>query len=88
MFGNKKTVLHLCSPKAQGKREFSSVGSEHLPYKQRVGGSNPSTPTRVFEKSKTLFCVQKFAFALQAEGRGGATTRFESLNSHESLREI
>ena len=28
-------------------REFSSAGSEHLPYKQRVGGSNPSTPTRV-----------------------------------------
>lgn len=26
--------------------EFSSVGSEHLPYKQRVGGSNPSTPTK------------------------------------------
>ena len=25
---------------------FSSAGSEHLPYKQRVGGSNPSTPTR------------------------------------------
>jgi len=25
--------------------EFSSAGSEHLPYKQRVGGSNPSTPT-------------------------------------------
>ena len=24
---------------------FSSAGSEHLPYKQRVGGSNPSTPT-------------------------------------------
>jgi hypothetical protein len=24
----------------------SSVGSEHLPYKQRVGGSNPSLPTR------------------------------------------
>ena len=22
-----------------------SAGSEHLPYKQRVGGSNPSTPT-------------------------------------------
>ena len=28
------------------KREFSSAGSEHLPYKQRVGGSNPSTPTK------------------------------------------
>ena len=29
------------------KREFSSAGSEHLPYKQRVGGSNPSTPTKI-----------------------------------------
>ena len=28
-------------------RAFSSVGLEHLPYKQRVGGSNPSTPTGV-----------------------------------------
>ena len=26
-------------------REHSSAGLEHLPYKQRVGGSNPSTPT-------------------------------------------
>ena len=25
--------------------EISSVGSERLPYKQRVGGSNPSSPT-------------------------------------------
>jgi putative endonuclease len=25
--------------------EFSSAGSEHLPYKQRVTGSNPVTPT-------------------------------------------
>ena len=29
-------------------RAFSSAGSEHLPYKQRVGGSNPSTPTSSF----------------------------------------
>jgi hypothetical protein len=35
-----------------GKREFSSVGSEHLPYKQRVGGSNPSTPTKKHFKRK------------------------------------
>ncbi len=28
-------------------RAFSSAGSEHLPYKQRVGGSNPSTPTKI-----------------------------------------
>ena len=34
------------------KRAFSSAGSEHLPYKQRVGGSNPSTPT--FRKRKPI----------------------------------
>ena len=42
------------------EREFSSAGLEHLPYKQRVGGSNPSTPTkqtkqRDVERS-TSFC--------------------------------
>ena len=36
--------------------ELSSVGSERLPYKQRVGGSTPSAPTkRVTEISVTLF---------------------------------
>ena len=28
------------------ERALSSAGSEHLPYKQRVGGSNPSAPTK------------------------------------------
>ena len=28
------------------KRALSSAGLEHLPYKQRVGGSNPSAPTK------------------------------------------
>ena len=28
------------------KRDFSSAGSEHLPYKQRVNGSNPLSPTK------------------------------------------
>ena len=28
------------------RRAFSSAGLEHLPYKQRVGGPNPSTPTK------------------------------------------
>ncbi len=37
---------YLCTRK-QETRAFSSVGLEHLPYKQRVGGSNPSTPTGV-----------------------------------------
>ena len=30
----------------KSKRELSSVGSERLPYKQRVGGSTPSAPTK------------------------------------------
>ena len=29
----------------QMTRALSSAGLEHLPYKQRVGGSNPSAPT-------------------------------------------
>ena len=36
-------------------RAFSSAGLEHLPYKQRVGGSNPSTPTK--GKFKKLLLV-------------------------------
>ena len=41
-------VLDICSTFAPAyeTRAFSSAGLEHLPYKQRVGGSNPSTPTR------------------------------------------
>ena len=37
--------------------EFSSVGLEHLPYKQRVGGSTPSTPTRRSQEIVTVFFV-------------------------------
>ena len=33
-------------------REHSSVGLEHLPYKQRVGGSTPSAPT----KASQFYC--------------------------------
>ena len=50
-FGGLKKSFYLCRAKA--KRAFSSAGSEHLPYKQRVGGSNPSTPTK--ESSKYIF---------------------------------
>ena len=38
---NKK--LYICT--TQNERAVSSVGSEHLVYTQRVGGSNPSPPT-------------------------------------------
>ncbi len=48
-------------------REFSSAGSEHLPYKQRVTGSNPVTPTnekKPFER-KAFFIKINLHFFLQ-----------------------
>ena len=51
-------------------RAFSSAGSEHLPYKQRVGGSNPSTPTkRLSKKSATFFYMYTF-YVLYSEKLG------------------
>ncbi len=38
-------------------RELSSVGSERLPYKQRVGGSTPSAPTK---KTSSEFLKRSF----------------------------
>ncbi len=46
-FGHDKKCLYLCNHLRQATRALSSAGLEHLPYKQRVGGSNPSAPTRV-----------------------------------------
>ena len=37
--------LHSRFEKTGNAWEHSSVGSERLPYKQRVGGSTPSAPT-------------------------------------------
>ena len=36
-----------CLLSAFHEREISSAGSEHLPYKQGVTGSNPVSPTKV-----------------------------------------
>ncbi len=90
LFGNKKSVLHLCSPKAQGKREFSSVGSEHLPYKQRVGGSNPSTPTVASDFSEAFF-VPKIHNCISSRGSGRCDDSFRiakprTAQTHGSLR--
>ena len=49
--------LYLCT-RLQKARAFSSAGLEHLPYKQRVGGSNPSTPTRSSEEIRNSFFVK------------------------------
>ena len=42
-------MRYFCTAFDGKARALSSVGSERLPYKQRVGGSTPSAPTR--EKS-------------------------------------
>ena len=46
-FAQTNKITYLCN-RLRKARAFSSAGLEHLPYKQRVGGSNPSTPTGVF----------------------------------------
>ena len=38
-------IVRTFAPLSKGNRALSSAGSERLPYKQRVGGSNPSVPT-------------------------------------------
>ena len=51
----KKAVpLHSLSAN-KVERAFSSAGLEHLPYKQRVGGSNPSTPTTIHTSFRRAF---------------------------------
>ncbi len=49
-------------------RAFSSAGLEHLPYKQRVGGSNPSTPTKTklgCEKSHPFFISAQLLYRMK-----------------------
>ncbi len=47
--------LHYICIRNQAIRALSSAGSEHLVYTQRVGGSNPSAPTK--EVQKNLFFI-------------------------------
>ena len=51
-------MLYLCTRFQEQSnceaRAFSSAGLEHLPYKQRVGGSNPSTPTQSEQVTKLV----------------------------------
>ena len=42
---------YLCIAILRKAWAISAAGSEHLPYKQRVGGSNPSSPTKVMERN-------------------------------------
>ena len=45
MLGCKNNFHYFCIA-FERKGALSSAGSERLPYKQRVGGSNPSAPTQ------------------------------------------
>ena len=62
-FGSFKKTPYLCIAfhRFSKQRAFSSAGLEHLPYKQRVGGSNPSTPTSIPRTLKSCgdFCFIK-----------------------------
>ena len=43
-------------------REHSSAGSEHLPYKQRVTGSNPVAPTKPSESPRVFTLCTFYTF--------------------------
>jgi hypothetical protein len=49
----------------QKRRELSSAGSEHLPYKQRVGGSNPSAPTKKTIRDDGFFVSKSFLMTIE-----------------------
>ena len=63
-FVSSKIIPTFASLSQRTDRVLSSAGSEHLPYKQRVGGSNPSAPTQV-EILKA--CLQASFFCIQSQ---------------------
>ena len=65
-FGGIKKSAYLCN-RLQEVRALSSVGLEHLPYKQRVGGSNPSAPTGVFSSQSFMGAGNCFLFIRHVE---------------------
>jgi putative endonuclease len=63
-----KLSLHSLYKRGEIEWEFSSAGSEHLPYKQRVGGSNPSTPTSSLEFIRGFFVSKGQGFSHNSTG--------------------
>ena len=95
-FEKKSLPLHSLSGRNERvpktTRAFSSAGSEHLPYKQRVGGSNPSTPT-IDETKVTSFFenLKHYSFGSLAQlnrafDYGSKGYRFESCASHFEMK--
>ena len=66
---------------------LSSVGLEHLPYKQRVGGSTPSAPTNFSNPdSSGFFIMGKFYVYILESDQGyhyiGQTSDIEKRLKH------
>jgi hypothetical protein len=59
----RKQLIIAETLKGEPKREISSAGSEHLPYKQGVTGSNPVSPTKEkpFRKLRGFFYFREFS---------------------------
>ena len=53
-------LSYICT-RNSAKGELSSAGSERLPYKQRVGGSNPSAPTPETIQNRMVFYAGSIA---------------------------
>ncbi len=72
----------------QPVREFSSAGLEHLPYKQRVGGSIPSTPTeRSLESDLFYFNLVMFYVYILKSEKSGSYYKGQTANLERRIRE-
>ena len=61
-------MQYLCNRKIA--RELSSVGLERLPYKQRVGGSTPSAPTKKTTAGRLpFFFLRRIGTIMKQYGR-------------------
>ena len=60
LFCGMKTAIIFAAVLAA--RELSSVGLEHLPYKQRVAGSNPAVPTKSFREIGGTFWFYRMCY--------------------------
>ena len=70
-----KNIAYLCNA-FRKQRELSSAGSERLPYKQRVGGSNPSAPT----EKRDDFKIVSFFFVYATLSRAAKIRIIRRLN--------
>lgn len=71
----KKSSIFALAIKSNN-RAISSVGSEHLVYTQRVGGSNPSSPTKKTETKVSVFLLKTETKApLSGSGRNKKTVK-------------